>query len=46
LNKSDTFFLGEILLLQILKKDIGKENKVEERLVPLGILKKVISHGF
>jgi hypothetical protein len=28
--------LGEILLLQILKRDIGQENKLEERFVPLG----------
>jgi hypothetical protein len=38
--------LGEIVLLQILKIDIGQEKKREERLVPLGILKKVMSHGF
>lgn len=28
------------------KRDIFQEKKVEERLVPLGLLKKVMSHGF
>jgi hypothetical protein len=37
--------LGEILFLQILKRNIGQENKVEERMVPLGLLKKAMSHG-
>jgi hypothetical protein len=37
---------GEILLLKLLKRGIGQEMKLEERLVSLGILKKVMSHGF
>jgi hypothetical protein len=40
------WLLREILFLQILKRDIDQEKKLEERLVPLGILKKVMSHGF
>jgi hypothetical protein len=35
-----------MVLLQILKRDIDQENKVEERLVPLGLVKKVLSHVF
>jgi hypothetical protein len=45
-NKVTNWLLGEILLLQILKRDIGQETKLKERLVPLGLLKKVMSHGF
>ena len=44
--KETHWFLGEILLLQILKRDIGQETKLEEMLVSLVILKKVMSHGF
>jgi hypothetical protein len=29
-----------------IRRDIGQEKKLEERLVPLGLLKKVMSHGF
>jgi hypothetical protein len=36
----------EILFLQKLKRNIGQDKKVEERLVPLGLSKKVMSHGF
>ena len=44
--KVTQWLLGEILLLQILKRDIGQETKIDESLVPLGVLKKVMSHGF
>jgi hypothetical protein len=44
--KETHWMLGEILLIQILKRDVDHENKVEERLVPLGLLKKLMSHGF
>jgi hypothetical protein len=39
-------FSGEILLIQILKRDMGQETKLDERFVPHGILKKAMSHGF
>jgi hypothetical protein len=38
--------LGEILFLKILKINIDQEKKAEKRSVPLGLLKKVLSHGF
>jgi hypothetical protein len=44
--KETHWLLGDILLLQILKRDIGQETKLEEMLVSLVILKKVMSHGF
>jgi hypothetical protein len=46
IKKGTHWVLGEILFLQILKGNIGQEKKVEERLVPLDILKKLISNGF
>ena len=44
-KKVTYWLLREILFLRILKIDIDKEKKVEERLVPLGLLKKVMFHG-
>jgi hypothetical protein len=46
IEKSDTLGVRRDLISSILKRNIGQENKVEERLVPLGLLKKVMSHGF
>ena len=45
-KKSYIMALGEILFLRILKREIGQENKVEERMVPPSLLKKAMSHGF
>ena len=45
-NKVTHWLSGEILFLQKLKRNIGQDKKVEERLVPLGLSKKVMSHGF
>jgi hypothetical protein len=45
-NKNNTIIVRRDLLLQILRRDIGQEMKLEERLVSLGLLKKVMSHGF
>ena len=35
----------EILFLRILKRNIDQNRKIEERLVTLGLLKKLMSHG-
>ena len=45
-KKATQWLLGEILFLQILKREIGQGNKVEERLVPLGLLNKTMPHVF
>jgi hypothetical protein len=45
-NKVTHLLLGEILFIQKVKRNIGQEKKVEERLVPLGLSKKVMSHGY
>lgn len=45
-NKVTHWLLGDILFLQKLKENIGQDMKLEERLVPLGLSKKVMSHGF
>jgi hypothetical protein len=41
-NKVTHWLLGDILSLQKVKRNIGQENKVEERLVILGLSIKVI----
>ena len=45
-NKVTHWLLGEVLFLQKLKRNIGEDTKLEERLVPSGLSKKVMSHGF
>ena len=45
-NKVTHWLLGEILFLQKVKRNIGQEKKVEDRLVPLGLSIKVMSHGY
>ena len=37
---------GEILFLQILKRSISQDKKIEERMATLFHLKKAMSHGF
>jgi hypothetical protein len=44
--KETQWISQEILLLRILKRDIGQETKLEDSLVALGILKKVMFHEF
>ena len=45
-NKMTNWLLGDILFLQKLKRNIGHDKKVEERLVTFGLSKNVMSHGF
>lgn len=45
-KKVTHWVLGKILFLQKLKINIGREKKVVEKLVSLGHIKKVMSHGF
>jgi G:T-mismatch repair DNA endonuclease (very short patch repair protein) len=40
------WILGEIFFLQKLKRNIEQDKKIEERMVTLGISKKLMSHGF
>jgi hypothetical protein len=46
LKEATHWLLGEILFLGILKKRHCPRKEVEERIVCLGFLKKVMSHGF
>ena len=45
-KKVTHWLLGEILFLQKLKINMGQDKKLEDRLVPFGLSKKVMSHGF
>ena len=45
-KKVTHWFLEEILFFQNLKRNIGQDKKVEERLVLHALSKKVMSHGF
>jgi hypothetical protein len=45
-KKVTHWLLGEIMFLQKVKRNTFQENKVEERLVPLGLSMKVMSHGY
>ena len=45
-KKRTCYLLGDILFLQILKRIIGQDNKIEERMTRLFHLKKEMSHGF
>jgi hypothetical protein len=44
-SKSGILAVRRDIIASNTKRDIGQENKLEERLVLLGILNKVMSHG-
>ena len=46
IEKSDTLVLRRDLASSDTKKRHWPKKKVEDRLVPLGLLKNVMSHGF
>ena len=45
-KKLTRWLLVENLFLQRLNGDTSQEKKAEERMEPLGLLKRVMSHGF